>query len=553
MTHDTPDVAKPSAKRRERLWPPKWLCLVTACLLALILFVRIADPLEDHAIANILTLVLSFICFCWLSVWFTFASDYGRTLRMAWPVAVVLALSVFLALYKIVGVDGELVPVFGSRWGQPADGEIGEFKAATPEPTRVMRVGEGDFSQFLGPNRNATVKAPTLDRDWRANKPEELWRIKIGAGWSPFVVGGDLAVTLEQRGETEAVTCYSLDSGELVWSHKAKKRHATILGGAGPRSAATLFAGKVFALGASGDLYCLDGGTGKLHWDFNVLDHYQVSVEDDIERVAWGRSGSPLIVDDLVVIPAGGGLGEGQQVSLIALNQATGAVVWESGDELNSYSSPVLVRIAGMSQIVSVNEATVSGHHPQTGRLLWTHPWDGKSNAAANCSQPQLVGENQVFLSKGYGQGCQLIELTMLGSEEWGVKVVWENRRALRTKFTNVAIRNGFAYGLCDGILECVDLSDGTSQWRRGRYRHGQVLMVDDVLLVQAELGEIFLVDARPDKLVELAKLEALTSQTWNNPCLAGDKLLVRNAQEAACYRLPLKYPLTLPADKASE
>ncbi len=542
VTQEQP-AAKVVTNRPLRLWPPLWACIILAILFALVLFVRVTDVLGDHAISNILTIIVCFIAFCWLSIWFTFRSDYGRGVRMAWPVIVIVGVSWFSFTYKIVGVNGEMLPRFESRWSEPADLLVGEFKVSLPEPSREMQVFPGDFSQFLGPDRNGVVKAPSLKRDWKADKPKELWRIKIGAGWSPFVVGGDLAVTLEQRGALEAVSCYSLESGDLVWSHTAEKRHSTVLGGVGPRSAPTLYAGKVIALGAAGDLYCLHGGTGELIWKFNVLKHYGVSVEDDIARVAWGRSGSPLIVDDLVVIPAGGGKGDGEQVSLIALDLVTGKVKWESGDVLCGYSSPIVAHVAGMRQIISVNEDTVSGHEPRSGRVMWTHPWYGKSNEAASCSQPQPVGENRLLLTKGYGQGCQLIELEMLGSEQWGVEVVWENKRALKTKFTNVAIRDGFAYGLSDGILECVDLSDGKSQWKRGRYRHGQVLIVDDVVLVQAESGAVFMVDANPEKFTELGKLDAISGQTWNNLCLTVDKLLVRNAEEAACFQLPVRYP----------
>ena len=74
---------------------------------------------------------------------------------------------------------------------------------------------------------------------------------------------------------------------------------------------------------------------------------------------------------------------------------------------------------------------------------------------------------------------------------------------------------------------------------RDGSYGHGQLLRAGNLLIVQAESGEVALVEATPEKYHELATLPALSSKTWNNPALAGHLLLVRNDQEAACYELP--------------
>lgn len=101
-------------------------------------------------------------------------------------------------------------------------------------------------------------------------------------------------------------------------------------------------------------------------------------------------------------------------------------------------------------------------------------------------------------------------------------------------------IHDGFVYGLSDGILECVKLDSGKKQWKKGRYGHGQILLAGDVLLIQAESGEVIMVDTNPDALEELATFAAIDGKSWNNLCLSGDLLLVRNAEEAACYRLPM-------------
>lgn len=122
---------------------------------------------------------------------------------------------------------------------------------------------------------------------------------------------------------------------------------------------------------------------------------------------------------------------------------------------------------------------------------------------------------------------------------KFAVETVWKNSRILRTKFTNLTIVGDFAYGLSDGILECVSLDDGQSRWRRGRYGHGQVLGVGDLILVLSENGELALVEANPQEHVELGRIDALEGKTWNSVALYGRLLLIRNAQQAACFELP--------------
>ncbi|MCA9158636.1 MAG: alcohol dehydrogenase, partial [Planctomycetales bacterium] len=125
--------------------------------------------------------------------------------------------------------------------------------------------------------------------------------------------------------------------------------------------------------------------------------------------------------------------------------------------------------------------------------------------------------------------------------ESWTIDVLWTNPTSLKTKFTNCVVRDGYAYGLSDGILECVRLEDGQKQWKKGRYRQGQLLLVGEYLLITAESGELVLVQADPQGMKELDKLAVIGDVTWNTAALSGDRLLMRNAEEAACVLLPLR------------
>jgi outer membrane protein assembly factor BamB len=193
-----------------------------------------------------------------------------------------------------------------------------------------------------------------------------------------------------------------------------------------------------------------------------------------------------------------------------------------------------------------VNEDSVSGHDVATGSRLWEHAWPGSSTGDANCSQPVVINPDIVMLSKGYGQGAMGLLVKRKGADggTFTVEELWKNNRALRTKFTNVAVDEDFAFGLSDGLLQCVNGRTGDIQWKAPkRFGNGQVMAIDRFLLVQSEDGEITLVTLSAEGFHPLGSFQGLDPNSgacWNNMCLYGNLLLIRNAQQAACWELPL-------------
>ena len=160
-----------------------------------------------------------------------------------------------------------------------------------------------------------------LARDWSERPPQLLWRQPIGAGWSAFAVVGSSAITQEQRGEYEMVVCYDLKSGREQWTHSDHDRYEATPAGVGPRATPTIVEDRVYTLGATGILNCLDLATGERVWSEDIL------YDNGAELASWGMSGSPLVLDDLVVVSAGGGEGK----SLVAYHKDTGERVWSGG------------------------------------------------------------------------------------------------------------------------------------------------------------------------------------------------------------------------------
>ncbi len=571
-----PPAPEGATQPARRLFPPVRVWITLASLTAATALVRygwlelIAGQVIDQAVRNIITLILAFSGLVSLLIWFLRESGHSPMLKKGVSGGLAAAILLALATLRIERVSGDLVPEFAFRWQASRDTMLPSAAAAaraTSQAGSTWTATAGDFPRFLGPNGNASLPDVAIGSDWQTNPPRLVWRQPIGAGWSGFATFGKHAVTLEQRGDDEAITCYSLQTGELEWIVAVPTRHETVLGGVGPRSTPTIREGVVYATGATGWLHAIDGATGTVRWRKDVLADLGIDRAVHAAAVAWGRAGSPLVTDSVVIVPAGGprqgvaAAADGTAatdpataafVSLAAYDRSTGERVWLAGTEQIAYASPQLFSVAGREFVLTVNEAHVAAYNPGTGEAVWQFPWPGHSNSDASCSQPHPLDGNRLFISKGYGVGAAVFAINH-SDAGWLIEPVWQQANLLKTKFTNVAIHAGHAYGLSDGILECVRLTDGKRAWKRGRYGQGQVLLVGETLLVQAESGEVVAVPATPERPTELGRLDAIEGQTWNNLCLAGNLLLVRNAEEAACYELLVKRPAekTEPAPSA--
>ena len=517
------------------------LALPAFCLAAAIAARRTGWP-RDHAANNVVILLLLALSGASLLTWFLCFSPLTRRARLISLAALFALAGAAAALLRIEQVTGELVPTLTWRWTRPPDERL-EQPAPEPggDPVDLLSTSPADFPQFLGPHRNVAYESVSLARDWTAAPPRLRWRQPIGAGWSAFAVVNGFAVTMEQRGEQELVVCYEAATGRIRWRHAVRTRHETVLGGTGPRGTPTIHEGKVYALGATGVLRCLNGRDGEEIWRRDLLRELNLTPDEDLNGVKWGRAASPLVVDQLVVTPFGGAPKRGPYHSLAAYHKDTGEPVWRAGDRQVGYSSPSEARLLEVRQILSVNEDNVSSHEPATGRLLWRHDWPGVSTSTPNCSQAVPLPGDRVLLSKAYGGGAELLQLRRSDDGAFLVETVWRDTALLKTKFANVAVFEGYAYALSDGVLECVELESGRRAWKGGRYGHGQILRVGELLLVQEETGSVTLAEASPRGLSELGRFQAIEGKTWNNVALYGRLLLVRNSVEAACYELPLE------------
>ena len=409
---------------------------------------------------------------------------------------------------------------------EPSVAQAAEPAAVPGDPAAPATAATGaDWPGFRGPRRDGIVRGVRIATDWSASPPVELWRRPIGPGWSSFAVRGDRFYTQEQRGDEEVVACYKVSTGEPVWAHRDAARFWESNGGAGPRGTPTLHNGRVYTLGATGILNALDADDGAVVWTRNAAS------DTGIELPGWGFTSSPLVVGDLLIVAAEG--------KLAAYDLATGEPRWYGPDGRSGYSSPHLLTLGGVQQVLLLSGRGATSVAPADGTVLWEHALPSGSRIV----QPALTADGDVLISDGeFGDGNHMRRIAVArGPGGWTAEERWSSR-GLKPNFSDFVVHDGHAFGFDGRILSCIDLADGKRTWKGGQYGHGQlVLLADqDVLLVLTEKGELALVKAAPDQFTELARFPAIEGKTWNHPVLAGDVLLTRNGEEMAAFRLAL-------------
>ncbi len=527
----TPPTAEPnpprSSSRGIRWWP--LAVFVAPLVVAIVVLARI--PTDDRQSINMLSMLLGAIAAALAFTWLVALSRLRWRVRLATVAGLAVLGALFVAMVRVNGVTGDLMPILEWRFAakaDPVDRALPESERTTDAsaPERAVPADAADFPEFFAPGRDGKLDGPALATDWDANPPEELWRRPVGEGWSGFAVAGRDAITQEQYAEDEAVVCYDLLTGDVRWSHRDRARYETTAGGIGPRATPTIGGEHVYTLGATGILNAFERVSGRLLWTVDILETNDAAIPD------WGVTGSPLLVDDTIVVSAGGTNGR----SLVAYDRATGEVRWARGNEPAHWSSPRLATLCGVRQILIFNASEVTSHDAATGEILWSYPWSADH---VHVSMPVVLPGNRIVISTGYGNGAHLVQIERDDAGRFSASTIWESRR-MKAKFANILAIDDALYGLDDGILACVDLATGDRLWKGGRYGHGQMLLVGDVLLLTSERGAIVLIDPNPEEHTERTRFDVFDEKTWNPPALAGRYLLVRNASEAACFRLPV-------------
>ena len=345
---------------------------------------------------------------------------------------------------------------------------------------------------------------------------------------SAIAVSGDLAVTMwNDNAEGQVVVAMSADSGEIQWKTRVAPYYENGQGD-GPRGTPTIAGKRIYAYSGEGILTCLAASDGGNVWSRNVV------VEVGTKPAEYGMACSPLLVDDLVIVTAGG------DAAVIAMDVATGKTKWKAGSGTPGYSSPALLDVGGEKQVVAFTGAGAIGIRPASGETLWTYPF--KTPYDCNTASPISVG-GKVFLSAGENHGCVMLDINKNGGQ-YVVNEAWQSvavKSVMRNEWQTSIHLDGYLYGF-DNVgsagptthLTCIDAATGEVAWQKTRFGKGNLVAADGQLWITTMKGELVVVKATPRSYVELGR-KRLFGKTRQTVSIAGGRAFIRDDKEVIC------------------
>jgi outer membrane protein assembly factor BamB len=321
-----------------------------------------------------------------------------------------------------------------------------------------------DWPHFLGPNYDHTSAETGLLHDWPAEGPRKVWEYAKGSGHSTPVVSGGRAIVFHAEGKTEIVDAVDARTGERQWRHQYDAPFTPEYGGgSGPCTNPTIADGRVFTLGLSSRLHCLDLATGKVVWHRDLAKEYQLL------PTFFGQGGTPLVLGDRLIVS----LGTKDQKSVVALDVATGKELWAAKHAWgSSYSSPVPATLHGRECVLAfqggMDEPATGGLlviDAKTGEVLSATPHRAKMFASVNVSAPVVIG-NRIFIAEAYTEGGICIEI----APDFSAKTAWRAKQ-FDTYLTTAVPHEAHLYGSAgmhqrNAEFACYDVRTGKEMWR---------------------------------------------------------------------------------------
>ena len=393
--------------------------------------------------------------------------------------------------------------------------------AATPSNV------EAEWSQFRGPNRDNIAPPQGLAQSWPEGGPKLDWTAKgLGLGYSTVALAHGKLYTMGDVGEDSMVLALDPASGDQIWAVRIGASFPQDQGN-GPRGTPTIDGDRLYALGAHGDLCCLDANTGEVVWQKNILSEFGAV------NITWGISESVLIDGEKLICTPGG-----KGAAMVALDKNTGDVIWKAaaeGDPAAAYSSAIIAEIGGVRQYINFTHTGLIGVRAEDGKVMWKN--DKSANGTANCSTPVLF-QDGVFSASGYGTGGALVYLISTDGETTAVLAY--HTKHMKNHHGGMIALDGFLYGSNDpGTLTCIELATGEVKWRDKSVGKGSLAFADGLLVLRSEEGPIALIEANPEKYVEKGRFdqpERSENRSWAHPVIAGGKLYLRDMDVLLCY-----------------
>ncbi|MDP8245186.1 MAG: PQQ-binding-like beta-propeller repeat protein [Candidatus Hinthialibacter antarcticus] len=406
-----------------------------------------------------------------------------------------------------------------------------------------------DWTQYLGPNRDATSPETGLLKEWPEGGPEVLWTLPLGIGYGAPAVSEGKAYLLDRQPNKDIFLCIDMASGKLDWSFEYDAPGRFSHGGS--RCTPAIADGLAYTIGQQGHLYCFDLKTKKPVWNKMLRDGF-----GEGESLNWGFGQNPLVYKGMLIVAP-----MTKQTEVVALNPKTGELIWASEPFTGraGYVSPAVYSIGGTDHIVMIsatvidrrnrsaeiqpqNQGAVAGLDPTNGKTLWKYNGWGCMIPIPNMV---AIGDGRFFITGGYEAGSAMIRVTKDGGD-------YKVEELFKTKAYNAhchppLLYKGHLYGPCttneqrDGLI-CMDL-DGNVKWKTERdpiFDKGGLILADNMIFISdGKDGVLYLVDPSPDAFKPLAKAKLLEpGENWAPLALVDGKLLVRDQTQIKCLKV---------------
>jgi outer membrane protein assembly factor BamB len=396
-------------------------------------------------------------------------------------------------------------------------------------------VSADDFGQWRGPNRDGISEERGLLQSWPEDGPQLVWKISdAGQGYStPAVSGGRLYALGSSDEKDEFVQARKADTGKLIWSQRIGKvgKPDQKPNYAGARSTPTIDGDFLYVLGSDGDLVCLTKADGTVKWRKNLLTDFAG------KSGTWAYSESLLVDGDAVVCTPGG-----TKATLLALNKATGDVLWmcpqEEGDEA-AYSSIIVVTAAGKRQYVQLLQKGLVGVEAKTGRFLWRYDRP-ISRFNANIPTP-VAGDGYVYTASA-GTGGGAVKLVQKADGVAAEHVYFEGR--LPTAIGGTIKLGELLYGTTSRAMVCFEVETGKVLWSERAIGAASLTFADGRLYLHGENGSVALMEPSSKGYRELGRFtpsggpKKRGGKAWAYPVVSDGRLFIRDWDTIWCYQV---------------
>lgn len=415
-----------------------------------------------------------------------------------------------------------------------------------------------DWPGFLGPHRNGKSDEHGLPASWPPKGPPIVWQKAVGTGYAAPAIAGGRLFQFARFGNSARLSCLNAETGAEIWTCDYPTDFEDMLGyNNGPRATPLIDGEFVYTFGAEGVLQCVRIADGQMVWRIDTTKQFNVV------KNFFGIGSSPLVWNDLLLVNVGGsppggpsdvyaanGNVQSSGAAIVAFDKKTGAVRWQTGDDLASYSSPVIAKIGGRDFIFMFARGGLLAIDPAQGKTIAHFPWRARRLESVNASTPVVVGD-EIFISETYELGSAVVRFTGNSYQE-----VWTDRdrrrdRALALHWNTPIEHKGYLYGSSgyhteEAELRCVEWKTGRMMWSEPNMGRSSLLLVDDTLVCLSEDGTLRLIKATPERYTELTKWELigddgsplLPPPSWAAPALAHGLLYLEGKNRLVCLKL---------------